>query len=184
MAGVDGAGLFRVRLMDGTQNVTVATLTQYPGESEFWIWAGPAYRPRANFDDFLSAFLLIFQMISTENWNNLAWDGMRATHFMAILFYIFVFVCGYYISLNLFLAILLDNFGSEKVEPEEIKKKANRAKSVSDKGGEGVAGKAAVPALASAAEVLQRAGSLGAPPGLVERRRSSAHRVSARGSGW
>ena len=80
--------------------MAVRSVTQYPIKSEFWIWVGPSYLPRANFDDFLSAFVAVFQIMSTENWNNVMWDGMRGTHFMASLYYVFVIMFGYYIFIK------------------------------------------------------------------------------------
>ena len=88
---VDATGRFQVTYIDGSQNASVTTVMQYQATSEFWMWIGPAYIPRANFDDFLGAFLVIFQIISTENWNNLQQDVMRATHYMTALYFIFVF---------------------------------------------------------------------------------------------
>ena len=89
-------------LLPSAANASAAlrTVTQYPLGAEFWIWVGPSYLPRANFDDFLSAFTAVFQIISTENWNNVAWDGMRATHWAAAFYFVFVLLVGYYIFIQ------------------------------------------------------------------------------------
>ena len=80
---------------------------QYPSGSEFWIWVGPSYLPRANYDSFLAAFIAVFQIISTENWNNVLWDGMRATHWAASFYFVFVLLVGYYIFIQ---CVLFDIF--------------------------------------------------------------------------
>lgn len=66
-----------------------------------------------SFDNILWAWLTIFQLITQENWNEVLYDGIRATGPQAALFFIAVVVLGHYIVLNLFLAILLDNFGQD-----------------------------------------------------------------------
>merc|ERR1719387_2329898 len=62
--------------------------------------------PRSHFDTFLWAFVTIFQILSGENWNEVMYDSIRATSWMAC-FYFFIVVCaGNFLILNLFLAIL------------------------------------------------------------------------------
>ena len=67
-------------------------------------------QPRHHFDDFFWAFITIFQVLTGENWNEVLYDGMRTKGDAACLYFILLVVIGNYIVLNLFLAILLDNF--------------------------------------------------------------------------
>lgn len=60
-------------------------------------------------------------MFTTENWNNVLYDSMRAPsvgQFVPAIYYVVWIFIGNYILLNLFLAILLDGFLIE--DDEEI----------------------------------------------------------------
>ena len=78
-------------------------------------WENPAIWPRSNFDDFNHAFGTVFQVLTTENWNNVMYDCRRSTGGMSILYACSLIIVGNYIFMNLFLAILLGNFS----EPDE-----------------------------------------------------------------
>jgi hypothetical protein len=80
---------------------------------QYWAQVGKPSASNSNFDNIGWALLTIFQMLTTENWNNVLYDGVRSTGPHAALFFIAVVVLGHYVVLNLFLAILLDNFGSD-----------------------------------------------------------------------
>ena len=67
--------------------------------------------PRANFDTTLNAFVTVYQVLSGENWNAIMYDGWRATNDLAPWYFISLTVFGAMIVMNLFLAILLSNFG-------------------------------------------------------------------------
>ena len=71
-------------------------------------------KARQNFDDFFSAFLTIFQVLTMENWTDVLYFAMRssANKIVGIGFLIIWIWLGNYIFLNLFLAILLDGFNS------------------------------------------------------------------------
>ena len=71
-------------------------------------------KARQNFDDFFSAFITIFQVLTMENWTDVLYFAMRSTanKLVAIGFLIIWIWLGNYIFLNLFLAILLDGFNS------------------------------------------------------------------------
>lgn len=47
-----------------------------------------------------------------ENWNAVMYDGMRATNASAALYFLFIVIIGNYVVLNLFLAILLEQFSN------------------------------------------------------------------------
>ena len=66
--------------------------------------------PRANFDSLDWAIVTIFEVLMGESWNELMYQGIRAQGLLVSVFYIFLFIFGAIIMLNLFLAILLGNF--------------------------------------------------------------------------
>lgn len=76
----------------------------------FWAQVGPVSIPRHHFDAFPWAFLTVFQILTGEDWNAVMYDLMRSTSNAASLYCIMIIIVGNYILLNLFLAILLDNF--------------------------------------------------------------------------
>jgi uncharacterized membrane protein len=80
------------------------------GEAVYYARLGVADRPRHHFDDFFWAFITIFQVLTGEDWNAVMYDAMRTVGSWACLYFIAIVVIGNYVVLNLFLAILLDNF--------------------------------------------------------------------------
>ena len=52
----------------------------------------------------------IFIVFIGEDWNSVMYDHYRATNSLTIVYFIFLFIFGNLILLNLFLAILLKNF--------------------------------------------------------------------------
>ena len=80
------------------------------GDGLYLARLGESDQPRHHFDDFFWAFITIFQVLTGENWNEVMYDGMRTKGNAACLYFILLVVIGNYIVLNLFLAILLDNF--------------------------------------------------------------------------
>merc|ERR1719174_3426861 len=84
--------------------------------------------PRANFDTLLWAMVTVFQVLSGENWNTVMYDVYISVGSGAFLYFILLVVVGQLIFLNLFLAILMDNFAEakESVEEEETSKAANK----------------------------------------------------------
>ena len=85
---------------------------------EYLAFVGESEVSRHNFDTFFWAFITIFQILTGENWNTVMYDGMRINGGYAIYFVLLV-VVGNYIILNLFLAILLDNFGGGGDDDDE-----------------------------------------------------------------
>lgn len=70
----------------------------------------------ANFETFPTAFLTLFRVSTGEDWHCLEHDiikngppGIDATNFASLYFVLFFFL-GTYITLNLFIAVILDNF--------------------------------------------------------------------------
>jgi hypothetical protein len=65
-----------------------------------------------------------------ENWNQVMYDGMRTTNPASAVYFLFIVLIGNYVMLNLFLAILLDNFAGGDSD-EADKKAADRTFSTS-----------------------------------------------------
>jgi voltage-dependent calcium channel L type alpha-1D len=81
--------------------------------------------PRANFDNFFNGFVVIFTVLTDENWDGTMFQFAKSNGYSAIFFFISFMIIGVMIFLNLFLAILLDNFEHEEEEEEEDKELAN-----------------------------------------------------------
>ena len=77
-------------------------------------------RPRGNFDTFTIAFITVFQILTMENWQTVAFDSMRSEMgpWIPAIYYIVWIFLGNFILLNLFLAILLDSFIEEDEQQE------------------------------------------------------------------
>lgn len=78
-------------------------------------------RPRPHFDNLWWAIVTTFQVLSTEDWDDVLYDyipqfGVTAT----VLYTVSLIILGNYIIMNLFLAILLSNF--EEGDEEEDSK--------------------------------------------------------------
>jgi hypothetical protein len=66
---------------------------------------------RSRFTDFKISMLTIFSMLSGENWNEFMYEGIvESGGYGILLYYVIVILCGIFIVLNLFLAILLAEF--------------------------------------------------------------------------
>lgn len=74
---------------------------------------------RNQFDNFGIAMLTVFQMLTGENWNSVLNDGIRwgggegEGSWGSVPYFLIVQLLGNFIILNLFLAILLSNFGED-----------------------------------------------------------------------
>ena len=106
--------------------VATAGCVMYKGENddgdyvvEGARYVGRPYRPRHNFDNIYWSIITIFQVLTGENWNEVMYDGMFATSDALSLYFLLLFSLGNYIILNLFLAILLDNFGGNDDDEED-----------------------------------------------------------------
>jgi hypothetical protein len=69
-----------------------------------------AESPRNNFDSFVNAIITIFIVLTGETWNLIMYDAYRYEKYTALFFFISLIIIGQMILLNLFLAILLENF--------------------------------------------------------------------------
>jgi hypothetical protein len=114
-----------------------------------------ASAPRSNFDSFhpsemgIGAFMTIFQVspyphssvctwcpgtarasrqvLTTENWNNIMYSGINAYEpkIVPAVYFLLLFTIGVYLIMNLFLAILLQNFGDSTDQNEAEQGKAD-----------------------------------------------------------
>ena len=94
--------------------------------------------PRTNFDDFINAFLAVFQILTGEDWNAVMYEGVLANGgpknpggLVMSLYFVGLVIIGNYVLLNVFLAIAVDNLteadlmGGEE-ENEEMEKEEKR----------------------------------------------------------
>jgi voltage-dependent calcium channel L type alpha-1F len=65
---------------------------------------------RANFGDFGTSMLTVFQILTGENWNEVMYVAVGHTSYGFCAFFIFTFIVGGFVILNLYLAILLSAF--------------------------------------------------------------------------
>ncbi|CAD8122811.1 unnamed protein product [Paramecium sonneborni] len=70
---------------------------------------------RENFDNLQSSFLIVFQVLTLENWNSLLYELLLQplSPVITMIYLVFWIMIGNYVFLNLFLAILLENFEEE-----------------------------------------------------------------------
>ena len=78
--------------------------------------------PRENFNTLYEGLTTIFIVFIGEDWNSVMYSHYRATNYITVVYFMFLFVFGNLILLNLFLGILLNNFdqppGSSDAELE------------------------------------------------------------------
>ncbi|XP_076621077.1 sodium voltage-gated channel paralytic isoform X22 [Colletes latitarsis] len=70
--------------------------------------------PRWNFTDFMHSFMIVFRVLCGE-WIESMWDCMLVGDVSCIPFFLATVVIGNLVVLNLFLALLLSNFGSSNL---------------------------------------------------------------------
>ena len=92
-------------------------------------------RPRGNFDTFSIALITVFQVLTMENWQLVAFDAMKSEvgKFIPAGYFISWIFAGNFILLNLFLAILLDSFleedeAGELNEEQEAERQVKKAR--------------------------------------------------------
>ena len=66
-------------------------------------------RPRFHFDNFPSAFVTVWCVVTTEEWNIIMMEAYSVVGWWAIFYFVAVVIVGNFIFLNMFLAILLGN---------------------------------------------------------------------------
>lgn len=78
--------------------------------------------PRINFDSFTNAIVTIFIVLTGEQWNRIMYDSYLYQKYTALIFFISLIIIGQMILLNLFLAILLENFNIGEKNKSKLKK--------------------------------------------------------------
>ena len=79
--------------------------------------------PLNNFDTFYEALLTIFVLLTGDQWTSIMLDYYRAvSQPLALIFFVTFMIFGQYMLLNLFLAILLQNFDEDSIDQEMQKK--------------------------------------------------------------
>lgn len=64
-----------------------------------------------NFDNFMNSFLVVFQLVTTENWSNYMFNLMDIDNaFFAALYSISIVVIGSFFLMNLILAVIIQAF--------------------------------------------------------------------------
>ena len=84
-----------------------------------------------SFDDFYSAFLSVFQVLTLSNWSDLETITLNTDNFrgLSLLFLISIIVIGNYIFLNLFIGILINGFiDQSEIKDEEEMEEINKVK--------------------------------------------------------
>ena len=99
-----------------------------PDNSELFLCPN---RPRAHFDDIVTALITSFIVLATDGWNEVLYNGIRARGPVATIFFIVYFIISNYILLNLFIGILLSGPSPEEVD--------NLGKSIFDDGADEMA---------------------------------------------
>jgi hypothetical protein len=79
-------------------------------------------KPRENFETFSNSVLVVFQILTTENWNDILYPLVAEGGILAAIYLVSWIFLGNYVLLNLFLAILLDSFVDEDEEEDEERK--------------------------------------------------------------
>ncbi|KAE9028237.1 hypothetical protein PF005_g1940 [Phytophthora fragariae] len=82
-------------------------------------WDGTA--PRNSFDTLLWAAITVFQIITGENWNDIMYNTILGSGMLSCVYFISLVIFGDFILMNLFVALLLDNFGENGEEQAQEK---------------------------------------------------------------
>ncbi|KAL7020839.1 hypothetical protein ACKWTF_011658 [Chironomus riparius] len=81
--------------------------------------------PRWNFTDFMHSFMIVFRVLCGE-WIESMWDCMYVGDVSCIPFFLATVVIGNLVVLNLFLALLLSNFGSSSLSAPTADSETNK----------------------------------------------------------
>jgi Ion transport protein len=87
-----------------------------PGDTNDYY--GTMKQVRLNFNNFFSGFIVVFTVLTGENWDDTMFQFTRRKGYISILFFVSLIIIGVMIFLNLFLAILLENFDDDEDEED------------------------------------------------------------------
>ncbi|CAD7953105.1 unnamed protein product, partial [Amoebophrya sp. A25] len=79
--------------------------------------------PRWHFDEFFWGVLSVFVLISGDAWESVMFDAIKARGYPYSLYFIFVLAVGVFVVLNVFLAILIGNFGDAQEREQDTREK-------------------------------------------------------------
>ncbi|KAL9554146.1 hypothetical protein MBANPS3_002946 [Mucor bainieri] len=84
----------------------------------------PEDEPSMRFDNSYQAFLALFQIMTGENWTDILYDAMHsqedASVSYAAIYMIFLYFTVHYMVLNLFIAVIMENFDLDEEEIKQI----------------------------------------------------------------
>lgn len=79
--------------------------------------------PVSTFDSFIRAFISVFIVLANDGWTTIYFDHYRASGSLpASIYFISLMIIGQYILLNLFIAILIENFEQVSVHQDIVNK--------------------------------------------------------------
>eukprot|EP00347_Sterkiella_histriomuscorum_P013804 403363301 len=82
-----------------------------------------ALSPQSTFNSFIRSFISVFIVLANDGWTNIYFDHYRAVGSITASFYfISLMIIGQYILLNLFIAILIENFEQVSVHQDTVNK--------------------------------------------------------------
>ena len=114
-----GMELFAYRIAFDDDNMPIKSdeIKEAGFKENYFMWY-----PRGNFNYFWDGFITIFTILIGDGWNEIMYDHMRNMGWVTMIFFISLYIFGNLILLNLFLAILLKNFETEKDLDEDLEK--------------------------------------------------------------
>lgn len=74
--------------------------------------------------------LTVFQVLTIEEWNVVAYHTMHSTNFYAILYFVVLIVVGTYTIVNLFVAIMVEGFATDPEAIARLKDAIEKARSM------------------------------------------------------
>lgn len=90
------------------------------GELDF---SDSSYYPKSNFNTPFEAFLSVFIVLANDGWSKIYYDHYRATDPVSTtLYFISLLVVGQFVLVNLFIAILIENFDQLSIRNDMINK--------------------------------------------------------------
>ena len=84
---------------------------------------------QGKFDSLFSSFVLVFRVLTLDDWNSITFGGVRCMEYNWVVFGYFIswLVLGNFMLLNLFLAILIRSFERMKDRKETVRKELEAA---------------------------------------------------------
>ena len=80
--------------------------------------------PKSTFNTFVEGLYAVFIVLANDGWTTIYFDNYRASlGFAATPYFISLLIIGQYILLNIFLAILLENFTESEVNEQILREK-------------------------------------------------------------